>query len=345
MGFLVGRIGGPFEPVDADDVGAGIGQHHAGERRRTETGQLDDPDALERAAHRAPPGGRQGVILIEEGSFRAPLFMAGWWPLRARGSNAPPVRRSPIAFDRALVCQSVPRDRSREEPLVPLVRRAVGPGRVNLIGDHTDYNQGLALPMAIGLGVTATFTPIRPPRLSWSRPSAFAGNVELPLDIPSGRRGRSPPSPRPGPDSIGAMVALARPDSGGVLTIESNLPVGSGLSSSAALCTALAEVFGVTGPPPVIARLCQQAEHLTGVPVGVMDPLVCAGAIARPRHAHRLLDPVHRARSGCRRTSRSWSSIPANAGRCARPTTQPGWPSARRPRPSSGRSGRPTTPS
>ena len=78
---------------------------------------------------------------------------------------------------------------------------------------------------------------------------------------------------------IGAMVALAHPGSGGILTLESNLPVGSGLSSSAALCTALAEVFGETGPAAVIAHLCQQAEHLTGVPVGIMDPLVCAGGL------------------------------------------------------------------
>ena len=40
-----------------------------------------------------------------------------------------------------------------------VVLRATGPGRVNLIGDHTDYNQGLALPMAIDLGVTVTLTP------------------------------------------------------------------------------------------------------------------------------------------------------------------------------------------
>ncbi len=40
---------------------------------------------------------------------------------------------------------------------------ATGPGRVNLIGDHTDYNLGLALPMAIGLGVTVEFSPDRTP--------------------------------------------------------------------------------------------------------------------------------------------------------------------------------------
>ena len=44
--------------------------------------------------------------------------------------------------------------------------RSRGPGRVNLIGDHTDYNQGLALPMAIGLGVTVEFEPSEDPWIS-----------------------------------------------------------------------------------------------------------------------------------------------------------------------------------
>lgn len=160
---------------------------------------------------------------------------------------------------------------------MPLVRRAVGPGRVNLMGDHTDYNQGLALPMAIGLGVTAMFTPSERRTLLVTS-DAFRGNAELPVDISSDASSIAAVTP-PWARLIGAMVALAKPDSGGTLTIQSNLPVGSGLSSSAALCTALAEVFGESGSPSVIARLCQQAEHLTGVPVGVMDPLVCAGGV------------------------------------------------------------------
>jgi galactokinase len=160
---------------------------------------------------------------------------------------------------------------------VPVVRRVVGPGRVNLMGDHTDYNQGMALPMAIGLGVTVTFAP-SDRRTVLVTSEAFGGGVELPVDIPPDAESIGAVTP-PWGRLIGAMVALAQPDSGGVLTIQSDLPVGSGLSSSAALCTALAEVFGQTGSPPVIAHLCQQAEHLTGVPVGAMDPLVCAGGL------------------------------------------------------------------
>jgi galactokinase len=57
------------------------------------------------------------------------------------------------------------------------------------------------------------------------------------------------------------------------------------LASSAALLVALAEVFGVAGPPAAVASLCQEAEHLIGVPVGAMDPLVCAGG----RRDHALL--------------------------------------------------------
>jgi galactokinase len=160
---------------------------------------------------------------------------------------------------------------------LPLVRRATGPGRVNLIGDHTDYNGGLALPMAIGLGVTVEFAASGGSNLVLTS-LAYGDGVELPVDLPPDAdviAALAPSWVRP----IGSMVALARPDGGGTLTIRSTLPVGSGLSSSAALCVALAEVFGVTGPPAVVARLCQQAEHLAGVPVGIMDPLVCAGAV------------------------------------------------------------------
>lgn len=166
---------------------------------------------------------------------------------------------------------------------MPQVRRATGPGRVNLIGDHTDYNLGLALPVAIGLGVSVEFTPTDRPHLTVSS-SAFGATVELPLDLsadPETLAALEPAWAR----LVGAVAALARPTSGGTVDIATTLPIGSGLASSAATAVALAEVFGVTGPPEVVARLCQEAEHRTGVPVGLMDPLVCAGG----RRGHALL--------------------------------------------------------
>jgi galactokinase len=166
---------------------------------------------------------------------------------------------------------------------VPQIRRATGPGRVNLIGDHTDYNLGLALPMAIGLGVTVEFhrTDSREIRVT---STAFESGVTLPLDMspdPEALARVEPGWSR----LVAAMVALARPDSGGMLRIDATLPVGSGLSSSAALAVALAAVFGVSGLPAVVARLCQEAEHRLGLPIGAMDPMVCAGA----RQGHALL--------------------------------------------------------
>lgn len=165
---------------------------------------------------------------------------------------------------------------------MPLVRRAIGPGRVNLIGDHTDYNDGLALPMAIDLGVSVEWAPSDRNTILVTS-GAFDDDAELPVEL--------------GPEFdpalvephwarlIAAMIALTHPSAGGSLWIDSTLPVGAGLASSAALSVALAEVFGVAGSAVTIAALCQAAEHRCGVPVGAMDPLVCAGG----RRGHALL--------------------------------------------------------
>src|SRR5450631_464306 len=156
---------------------------------------------------------------------------------------------------------------------LPDARRAVGPGRVNLIGDHTDYNRGLALPMAIAQGVTVSFRPSDRLNLAVTS-SAFPADAEITVALDPGPDGVAASLEPAWARLVAAMATLVRPATGGTLSIESDLPVGAGLSSSAALSVALAEVFGMTGDPVTVARLCQQAEHLIGVPVGLMDTLV-----------------------------------------------------------------------
>jgi galactokinase len=169
---------------------------------------------------------------------------------------------------------AVGRGRVKPEPLweahpVPApgdARRAYAPGRVNLIGDHTDYNGGLALPMAIQLGVEVVYRPAEGDSIVLTSDLDDA-SVVLPLD--GGFDGA------PGWGRLAAAVlAEVRPPLGGEVAVTSDLPAGAGLSSSAAFSVALALALGATPVPIEIARLCQRAEHAVGVPVGLMDPLV-----------------------------------------------------------------------
>lgn len=160
---------------------------------------------------------------------------------------------------------------------------AHAPGRVNLLGDHTDYNQGLALPMAVDLGVEVTLAEDGGDRVVLAT-TLHPGPVVLPLDLadrPGAVEAVGPAWAR----MAGAVLARARPRSGGTCLIASTVPPGAGLSSSAACCVALALAFGVSGPPAALATLCQVAERAAGADVGLMDPLVIAGAV----ESHALL--------------------------------------------------------
>jgi len=155
---------------------------------------------------------------------------------------------------------------------------ARAPGRVNLIGDHTDYNEGVALPMAIDLVTTVTFTEDGSDRIVIStaldpRPAEFPLDVSFDPDELA--------AITPGWAAFAAAVASqARPHVGGVVGVRSSVPVGAGLSSSASYSVALAMAFGVEAPPAIFARLCQRAEAAVGIDVGLMDPMVVAGAEA-----------------------------------------------------------------
>ncbi len=203
--------------------------------------------------------------------------------------------------------------------------RSTGPGRVNLIGDHTDYNQGLALPMAIGLGVTVDLVPGPGDRIIVTSDAYPGERADVPVVADADIIATFEPA---WARLVVAVASLARPDSGGSLHISSTLPRGSGLSSSAALAVALADRFGVEGDPWGVARLCREAEHRIGVPVGLMDPLVCAGG--RAGNALRIDFATYGTRdvalpesaefvvvdSGCRRDLRS-SAYATRVAECA----------------------------
>lgn len=154
--------------------------------------------------------------------------------------------------------------------------RAWAPGRVNLIGDHTDYMGGLVLPMAIGLGVEVTGD--RGGNWVMLGSEQFDGVAEIPLEDDRDPAFIEPSWAR----YVAAVVAETSPDNGFVGMVNSTLPAGAGLASSAALEVAVATTLGTDGDDPLeVARACQRAEHrAVGVPCGIMDQLVSVAAKA-----------------------------------------------------------------
>lgn len=171
---------------------------------------------------------------------------------------------------------------ARHAPGAPVWARA--PGRLNLIGEHTDYNEGFVLPVAIDRETCVAFAPGGG---AWRLASAqFPDEVVWPAGrLPQARQ-------RHWSDYVcGVLQELAReialPD-GGMLWIESTIPAGAGLSSSAALEVAVASAVsasaGASLPALRIARLCRSAENdFVGANCGIMDMLV--STTARPGHA------------------------------------------------------------
>jgi len=151
---------------------------------------------------------------------------------------------------------------------------AYAPGRVNLIGDHTDYSGGLVCPMAVDLGTTVRLEPGGPTLTLDS--DTFAGTAVIDVDIDD-PASVTPPWGR----YVAGVVSVLRPTIGGRGAVTSTLPVGAGLSSSAALEVAVALAIGADPADPVrLARDCQRAEQLaSGVPCGIMDQLVSVAGI------------------------------------------------------------------
>jgi galactokinase len=147
------------------------------------------------------------------------------------------------------------------------MRSAFAPGRVNLIGDHTDYTGGYVLPIAIQLGTTVTLEP------GGDRVFLRSGSDPQPADLPL--EIGNPWAVRPAwARYVAGVIAEIRPAAGGIGNVTTDLPVGEGLSSSAALEVATALALGFAGAPEDLALACQRAEQrAVGVPCGVMDQL------------------------------------------------------------------------
>jgi galactokinase len=158
------------------------------------------------------------------------------------------------------------------------------PGRVNLIGEHTDHSNGLVLPVAIAFGVTVRGVAAREGiRL---RSLALAGAVDLGADGTA--RTELPEWGRYVAATTRLLAEHGRPSIGLDGTIESTLPIGAGLSSSAALTVsvalALCRIAGFEVPRLELARIAQQAElRAVGVPCGLMDP--ATSLLAKRGHA------------------------------------------------------------
>ena len=163
----------------------------------------------------------------------------------------------------------------------PRIFRA--PGRVNLIGEHTDYNDGFVMPAAVGfsayVGVDA-----RPDRKLVIRSEEFPGDFEFDLDhLPAQRVGAWCDY------VLGVAVVLQQRGfklAGANILVRGEVPIGAGLSSSAAVevasAFAMLSLAGAQLPLPELAKLCRQAENnFVGARVGIMDQFVsCMGKAA-----------------------------------------------------------------
>src|SRR6201997_4533078 len=177
------------------------------------------------------------------------------------------------------------------------------PGRVNLIGEHTDYAEGFVMPAAIDFATLAGISPRSDGKIviyseNYGKEREFDAGA---LPTTANRHWSDYP--------VGVTTILAaegHPIPGFSLTLWGDVPLGSGLSSSAAVevATALAvtSLMGVTYPGPVLARLCQRAENeFVGARSGIMDQFISANGAED--HAL-LLD--------CRDLSFKLAPIPAN---------------------------------
>jgi galactokinase len=170
-------------------------------------------------------------------------------------------------------------ERFREKFHMP-PRMFIAPGRVNLIGEHLDYNDGFVLPCAIEFSTRAAVAP-RTDQKVVLRSAEFTEHFEFDLtNLPQKPLGKWS-------DYVLGVAKMLRQAGhlpiGANLLVHGEVPIGAGLSSSAAIevatTLALLSVSGANLSLPEIAKLCQRAENeFVGARVGIMDQFVsCLG--------------------------------------------------------------------
>lgn len=174
-------------------------------------------------------------------------------------------------------------DRRHHERWGPPRLAARAPGRVNLIGEHTDYNDGFTMPMALPFDTAIVLSDDGDP-VDGIVTVDSAGFGEVVIDPTA-----DPRSVATWARHIAGVVALLGehgvPSGGWRATVDSDIPTGASLSSSAALevavITALVHRAGRSWPPIDVARLGQRVENeIVGLPSGIMDQFISAGAVA-----------------------------------------------------------------
>ncbi len=147
------------------------------------------------------------------------------------------------------------------------------PARVNIIGEHTDYNDGFVLPMSTAIFTWAKASPRDDRKISVT--SHNVGETCL-FELDGIQPGQSPSWVEYVKGVAAELEGLGIVLRGADILIDSDIPLGAGLSSSASLELAVAKallaIAGESVPGPELAKLCQRAEHrYAGVQCGIMD--------------------------------------------------------------------------
>lgn len=168
------------------------------------------------------------------------------------------------------------------------LRTFFAPGRINLIGEHIDYNGGSVFPCALHLGTYGVAAKHGDP--SSSKIRFCSGNIDLPVDVDinSIKQDKAHDWANYPKGVVAEFIKLGHNITGFDLYVESDLPSGAGLSSSASLelltAVVINNLFNINMPMKEMALLCQRAENqFIGVNCGIMDQYTVA--MGKKQHA------------------------------------------------------------